>query len=350
MRVRQRLERGRPCLPARSVPRVPGWTRQLVCSLVGGRHLVLQALQLRHEVRHADGLARLVPERLDDLYSGQTTHQSTAGRPARLSMRAGGAVQLAPSPARLAAAQVVCTASRRDGDTHCLAQAQYPPRRALLLAASISDSVTAPLLLLMYCRMSSQLRQLRFWSHWTLARVRATSDGEPPRRRSFSTASSFSSLVRLWGSDSRRCRGHCDRSGSVTVSGPPLLLGAAAVTRHLPERRRRTHTHPATGVGWVSMLPAEAAAHCHVSRVQHLGNLRDPVMTRLLVGMLRRARRLLAEANARGGGEGGAQVGGGVAAGGPSVASASDAAHALLRAVQAVQRQHAALALFTASR
>ena len=74
-------------------------------------------------------------------------------------------------------------------------------------------------------------------------------------------------------------------------------------------------------------------------------------MTRLLVGMLRRARRLLAEANARGGGEGGAQVGGGVAAaGGPSVASASDAAHALLRAVQAVQRQHAALALFAASR
>jgi hypothetical protein len=74
-------------------------------------------------------------------------------------------------------------------------------------------------------------------------------------------------------------------------------------------------------------------------------------MTRLLVGMLRRARRLLAEANARGG-EGGATVGGGVTATGPAVASASesDAAYALLRAVQAVQRQHAALALFAASR
>jgi hypothetical protein len=230
------------------VPKRPGWTRQLVCSLVGGRHLVLEALQLRHEVRHADGLPRLVPQRLHNLQRQTAVSQRECGCPGCLDART---ARCTTSPARRGSRKRRRSAGRRGGTAiqRAMHNDQYPAQRTLLLAASISDSVTAPLLLLMYCRMSSQLRQLRFWSHWTLARVRATSEGEPPRRRSFSTASSFSSRVRLCGSDSGRWRGHCDRSGSVTVS-PPLLLGAAAVTRHPPPaRRRRTHTHPSTGVG-----------------------------------------------------------------------------------------------------
>ena len=71
-------------------------------------------------------------------------------------------------------------------------------------------------------------------------------------------------------------------------------------------------------------------------------------MTRLLVGMLRRARRLLAEA--RGVVPAAAQetVSSAAQPVTQPVSSASQAAHALLRAVLAAQRQHAALALFAA--
>lgn len=118
-----------------------------------------------------------------------------------------------------------------------------------------------------------------------------------------------------------------------------------------PSRASTAHAHTPQHGCWGERRHASGEARTHWPHHPRWRSLQPSAqtMTRLLVGMLRRARRLLAEANARGS-EGGAQVGGGVTAAGPTVASASDAAHALLRAVQAVQRQHAALALFAASR